>query len=115
MAIKKISKQLSYLSLIFYLFAAVVVAQDWSGSSGYDYDATGGDEGSTGSGSGAGVPGSEEDTEVGLTEFCQETGVCTSLTLDVGIYCYLEGRESPDVRRVVNWPAVWYGFLNKED
>ncbi len=96
------------LVLVFSLIIPYVLAQDY-GSGGYDYETSGG---SGSSGSGAGIPGGGSTT---LEKFCQELGICTTLTLDVGIYCFFDGRDSPNVRRVVHNTATYYGYMNEDD
>ncbi len=91
-----------------------IVFADWT-DGGYQYDSSTGGGNSGNSGGGAGPPDEEAGTEVTITEFCETYNICTALTIDAGIYCFLDDRDDPNVRRVVSEPLTFYGYANSND
>jgi hypothetical protein len=90
-------------------FLGIVQAYEW-GESGYDYDPDSEDSNGDESSGGSDVPSDDIDTEIELDDWCFDNHNCTMVMVDLGIACYIDGRESPDTRIVLKDQQTYYGY-----
>jgi hypothetical protein len=100
--------------VLFVLVFTLLIAPTFAGFEGggsYDYTGSNGNEDQNGDG--ASCCGGDDGED--LVDLCAAFGICTQLTIDTGIFCWVEDRSSPNVRRVYHNTETYFGFQQGGD